>query len=186
MFIFSYNSIKTFHWHFQNDYPFNDNISVAFGGPDIPVETYCDPFLANLLINWYQVDFMHGLLQNRQNDLVKSFKSSFCYINDTYTLYLVKLWWFIENKRNCLDKKIAADEQTDYIGIDDSYIEVAIWKFLVNIKNWLIGPQYLTHGFIMIVSNILLILLHFLHTYATLPSTLLEQELRENINQSLL
>ena len=25
-FIFSYNSIKTFHWHFQNDDPFNDNI----------------------------------------------------------------------------------------------------------------------------------------------------------------
>ena len=57
--IFSYNSIKTFHWHFQNDDPFNDNISVACGGPGILVKAYCDPFLADLLINWYQVDFIH-------------------------------------------------------------------------------------------------------------------------------
>jgi hypothetical protein len=23
------------------------------------VKAYCDPFLADLLINWYQVDFIH-------------------------------------------------------------------------------------------------------------------------------
>jgi hypothetical protein len=104
-FIFSYNSIKTFHWHFQNDDLFSDNISVALGGPDIPVETYCDPFLADLLINWYQVDFIHGLLQ------------SFCYVNDTYTLYLVKLWWFIENKRNCLDNTLLLTNKLITLGL---------------------------------------------------------------------
>ena len=116
-YIFSYNNIKTFHWHFQNDDPFNDNISVAFGGPHIPIETYFDPFLADLLINWYQVDFMHGLLQSRQNNLIKSFNSSFCYVNDTYTLYLVKLWWFIENKRNCLDKRLLLTNKLITLGL---------------------------------------------------------------------
>jgi hypothetical protein len=116
-FIFSYNSIKTFHWHFQNDDPFNDNISVAFDGHDIPMETYCDPFLADLLINWYQVDFIHGLLQSRQNNLVKSFNSSFCSINERYNLYLVKWWRFIENKRKCLAKELLLTNKLITLGL---------------------------------------------------------------------
>ena len=62
------------------------NACIYWNTTKYPKEELCDPFLFDLLIDGYQVEFIHGLLQSRQTNLVQSFNCSFRYVNDMYIL----------------------------------------------------------------------------------------------------
>ena len=79
-----------------------DNIFVTFGGRvfqqtvGIPMGTNCAPLLADLLLYYYEADFMQDLLRKKDKKLAISSNSSFRYIDDVLSLNNLKFGDYVE------------------------------------------------------------------------------------------
>ena len=52
----------------------------------IPMGTNCAPLLADLLLYFYEADFIQGFLKNNKKKLARSFNLTFRYVDDVFSL----------------------------------------------------------------------------------------------------
>ena len=62
----------------------------------ILVGTNCAPLLADFFLYSYEADFIQGLLQKKKKKLARSFKFTFCYIDDVLSLNNCKFGDFVD------------------------------------------------------------------------------------------
>ena len=74
-----------------------DNICVTFRGcVGIPMGTNCAPLLVDLLLYYYEANFIQELLRKKDMKLAISFNFTFCYMDDVLALNNSKFGDYVE------------------------------------------------------------------------------------------